>query len=160
MYIWWILESSIRIQKKINATTNHSSHLFPSQFHTYVRVLKAHSHLHSMSGGSIWASLEYHRRFWIARGLMLHLSDYSPPAFQKWQWQSQEAQIEPPLVKCEWAFRVRALVHNYIQELKYCKTGECRGVAEIREQRIYRVYKKKCPHSKISSKLDFMPNYG
>ena len=34
--------------------------------HIYTCILKAHSH--SMSGGSIWASLEYQCCFWIAGG--------------------------------------------------------------------------------------------
>jgi hypothetical protein len=32
-----------------------------------------------------------------------------PPAIQKQQWHSREAQIESPLIECEWAFRIRAL---------------------------------------------------
>jgi hypothetical protein len=31
-----------------------------------------------------------------------------PLAIQNQQWQSREAQIEPPLIECEWAFRLRA----------------------------------------------------
>jgi hypothetical protein len=37
--------------------------------------------------------------------------DTSPPAIQKQQWHSREAQIESPLIECEWAFRIRALVY-------------------------------------------------
>jgi hypothetical protein len=29
-----------------------------------------------------------------------------PPGIQKQQWHSREAQIEPPLIECEWAFRI------------------------------------------------------
>jgi hypothetical protein len=36
--------------------------------------------------------------------------DTSPPAIQKQHWHSREAQIEPPLIECEWAFRIQALV--------------------------------------------------
>jgi hypothetical protein len=31
-----------------------------------------------------------------------------PPAIQKQHWHSREAQIEQPLIECEWAFRIRA----------------------------------------------------
>jgi hypothetical protein len=36
-------------------------------------------------------------------------------AIQKQQWDSREAQIEPPLIECdcEWAFRIRALEYMY-----------------------------------------------
>jgi hypothetical protein len=36
--------------------------------------------------------------------------DISPPAIQKQHWHSREAQIELPLMECEWAFRIRAYV--------------------------------------------------
>jgi hypothetical protein len=39
---------------------------------TNARILKAHSH--SMSGSSIWASLECHCCFWIAGGLVSYLT--------------------------------------------------------------------------------------
>jgi hypothetical protein len=39
--------------------------------------------------------------------------DTSPPAIQKQHWHSREAQIEPPLIECEWAFRIRALGYVY-----------------------------------------------
>jgi hypothetical protein len=32
-----------------------------------------------------------------------------PPAIQKQHWPSGKAQIESPLIECEWAFRIRAL---------------------------------------------------
>jgi hypothetical protein len=35
-----------------------------------------------------------------------------PPAIQKQHWHSREAQIEPPLIECEWAFRIQALEFN------------------------------------------------
>jgi hypothetical protein len=56
-----------------------------------------------MSGGSIWASME---------GEYSHIVRYdtNPPAIQKQHWNSIEAQIEPPLIECEWAFRIRAYV--------------------------------------------------
>ena len=39
-----------------------------------------------------------------------------PPAIQKQHWHSREAQIEPPLIecKCEWLFRIRALVSKHV----------------------------------------------
>jgi hypothetical protein len=43
-----------------------------SQSHPYARILKAHSH--SMSGGSIWASLQCQCCFWIAGGLVSYLT--------------------------------------------------------------------------------------
>jgi hypothetical protein len=33
-----------------------------------------------------------------------------PPAIQKQHWHSREAQIEPPLSKCEWAFSIQMIV--------------------------------------------------
>jgi hypothetical protein len=36
--------------------------------------------------------------------------DISPSAIQKQHWHSREAQIELPLMECEWAFRIRAYV--------------------------------------------------
>jgi hypothetical protein len=38
--------------------------------------------------------------------------DTNPPAMQKQQWHSREAQIEPPFIECEceWAFRIRAYI--------------------------------------------------
>jgi hypothetical protein len=46
-----------------------------------------------------------------------------PPAIQKQHWHSREAQIEPPLIECEWAFRIRAMesVPSNIS-YKFCKT--------------------------------------
>ena len=41
-----------------------------------------------------------------------------PPAIQKQHWHSREAQIEPPLIECEWAFRIRALEFTYAK--LYC----------------------------------------
>jgi hypothetical protein len=42
--------------------------------HSNARILKAHSHSHSMSGSSIWASLACHCCFWIAGGLVSYLT--------------------------------------------------------------------------------------
>ena len=39
--------------------------------------------------------------------------DTGPLAIQKQQWDSREAQIEPPLIECEWAFRIQALEYMY-----------------------------------------------
>jgi hypothetical protein len=68
-----------------------SSHIV--RYETDARILKAHSHLHWMSGSSIWASLECHCCFWIAGGLISvvqHLRPHkknswlaSPPAHKK-----------------------------------------------------------------------------
>jgi hypothetical protein len=41
---------------------------------SYARILKAYSHSHSLSGGSIWASLECQCCFWIAGGLVAYLT--------------------------------------------------------------------------------------
>ena len=43
--------------------------------------------------------------------------DNYPPAIEKPQWQSRKAQIEPPLIEGEWAFRIRAYVTD--QEICY-----------------------------------------
>jgi hypothetical protein len=56
---------------------------------------KAHSH--SKSGGSIWASLQCQCCFWIAGEWIV--TEYKLR-------HSREAQIEPPLFECEWAFRM------------------------------------------------------
>jgi hypothetical protein len=76
------------------------------------RILKAH--LHSLSEGSIWASPECQCCFWIAGGLVSYLTRWlvttHPPAIQKQHWHPREAQIEPPLIECEWAFRIQAYI--------------------------------------------------
>jgi hypothetical protein len=36
-----------------------------------------------------------------------------PPAIQKHHWHAREAQIEPPLIECEWAFRIQAYVNPW-----------------------------------------------
>jgi hypothetical protein len=41
---------------------------------SYACILKAHSHSHPMSGGSIWASLECQCCFWIAGELVSYLT--------------------------------------------------------------------------------------
>jgi hypothetical protein len=74
-------------------------------------ILKAHSH--SKSGGSIWASLECQCCFWIAEGLVSYLTTWllTLQLFKNsTDSQGQEAQIEPPLFKCEceWAFRIQS----------------------------------------------------
>ena len=40
----------------------------------FICILKAHSHSHSMSGRSIWASLKCNCSFWIAGGLVSYLT--------------------------------------------------------------------------------------
>ena len=98
-------------------------------------ILKAHSHWHSKSGGSIWASPV----FWklthtdtqrvevqsellymsvlflntVAGGLRSHTVGYDTNTlklFKKLHWHSREAQIEPPPFEFEWAFRIQAFV--------------------------------------------------
>jgi hypothetical protein len=39
--------------------------------------------------------------------------DTNPPAIQKQHWHSREARIEPPLIECEWAFRIRAFMAGF-----------------------------------------------
>jgi hypothetical protein len=71
------------------------------------RILKAHSH--SVSGGSIWACLECQCYFWTAGGLVSPRTQWLLTfPISKQHWHSREAQIEPPLIECEWAFRIRA----------------------------------------------------
>jgi hypothetical protein len=50
--------------------------------------------------------------FWNSWRVSSHIVRYdtSPPAIQKQHWHSREAQIQPPLIECEWAFRIRALI--------------------------------------------------
>jgi hypothetical protein len=51
-----------------------------------------------------------------------------PPAIQKQHWHSREAQIEPPLCECEWAFGIQAkvLVCIYDQNnLVLFRTASC-----------------------------------
>jgi hypothetical protein len=51
--------------------------------HTNARILKAHSHSHSMSGGSIGASLECHFCFWIAGGLVPYHTMWLTSSYSK-----------------------------------------------------------------------------
>ena len=89
---------------------------------TYTRILKAHPH--SMSGSSIWASLECHCCFWIAGGLVSY--------FTMWllilqlfknsiDTQEKLRLIEPPLIECEWAFRASEFTYAklYCDPLQY-----------------------------------------
>jgi hypothetical protein len=79
----------------------------------YSCILKTHSH--SKSGGSIWASLECQCCFWIAAWRMSsHIVRYdtNPPAIQKLQCHSREAQIKPPLFEC--GFRIQAIVYSLL----------------------------------------------
>ena len=73
------------------------------------RILKVHSH--SMSEDSIWAALEWLRflKSWRVSVAPQYLITF-PPAIQKPQWRTREAQIEPQLIECESerAFRIRA----------------------------------------------------
>ena len=44
--------------------------------------------------------------------------DTNPPAIQKQHWHSREAQIEPPLFECEWAFRIQVIVCETYDDLE------------------------------------------
>jgi hypothetical protein len=48
----------------------------------------------------------------VSSHILRYEYDTNPPAIQKQQWHSREAQIELPLneSECEWAFRIRALI--------------------------------------------------
>jgi hypothetical protein len=62
-----------------------------------------------VSGGSIWACLECQCYFWTAGGLVSPCTQWLLIfTIPKQHWQSREVQIEPPLIECEWAFRIRA----------------------------------------------------
>ena len=63
--------------------------------HTHYRPYsKAHSHSHSMSGGSFWACLGCYCRLWVARWRGSHIlrNDTNHSAIQKLKWQG------PPLI--------------------------------------------------------------
>jgi hypothetical protein len=68
---------------------------------------------------SIWASLECQCYFWIAGWWVVTLVRYdiNPPAIQKQQWHSREAQIELPLIECECAFRIRAKIFTTVTSI-------------------------------------------
>jgi hypothetical protein len=93
---------------------------------TYACILKAHSrsYSYSMSGGSIWPSLECQCCFLNSWRVSSHIVSYdtNPPTIQKQHWHSREGQIEPPLFECEreWAFRIQALdsipAHLYVPQ--------------------------------------------
>jgi hypothetical protein len=55
-----------------------------------------------------WASVLFLNMWRVS--VLPYYGTTHPPAIQKQHWHSREAQIEPPLIECEWAFRIRALV--------------------------------------------------
>jgi hypothetical protein len=78
----WTRLTSIRYWNK---SGRYIGHLLFSSFDNYACILKAHSRSHSMSGGSIWASLECQCCFWIAGWLLSYtlLCDYSLSSYSK-----------------------------------------------------------------------------
>jgi hypothetical protein len=98
LYLKKIIHLEVRVQLTDNF--NKCNYII---CYSNARILKAHSYSHSMSGSSIWASLECHCCFWIAGGLVSYLTMWlllttHPLAIQKQHWHSKEAQIEPPLI--------------------------------------------------------------
>jgi hypothetical protein len=76
-------------------------------WNTNARILKAHSH----------ALIEWKFNLSFSRVSLLFLNSWRvsvvpsyvtthPPAIQKQHSHSREAQIEPPRIECEWAFRI------------------------------------------------------
>jgi hypothetical protein len=55
-----------------------------------------------------WVSMLFLNSWRVSSHIVRY--DTSAPAIQKQRWRSREAQIEPPLIECEWAFRIRAWV--------------------------------------------------
>ena len=56
-----------------------------------------------------WVSMLFLKSWRMSSHIVRY--DTNPPAIQKQQWHSREAQIELPLIqcRCEWAFRIRSL---------------------------------------------------
>jgi hypothetical protein len=69
------------ISKLIKWCSHYALHIQSLGFEVYARILKAHSH--SMSGNSIWASLECRCCFWIAWVLVSYLTMSRPIKFYK-----------------------------------------------------------------------------
>ena len=68
-WLWqWIKHWGIRIWQWSRGRVRFRATLVNVFQVTYACILKAHSHSHSMSGGSVWASLECQCCFWIAGG--------------------------------------------------------------------------------------------
>jgi hypothetical protein len=61
-----------------------------------------------------WVSMLFLNSWRVSSHIVRY--DTKPPAVQKQQWHSREAQIEPPLIECqcEWAFRIRALESHQV----------------------------------------------
>ena len=81
---------------------------------SYACILKANSH--SMSGGSIWASLKVSMLGFIVSSDIVRY-DTNPPAVQKQQWHSREAQIELPLIRA--LMFVVHFVHAHVTALSH-----------------------------------------
>jgi hypothetical protein len=80
------------------------------------RILKAHSHSYSMSVSSIWASLEGQRCFWIAGGVVSYLTMWllTLQLFKNNTDTQEKLRLNlPPLIECEWAFRIQAYVNPW-----------------------------------------------
>ena len=123
---FWIAGGSVVIQifmhrsLKPQLAALNKTRLFCSYIHTktFACIPKAHSHSHSMSGGSFWASLECQCCFWIAGGLVvlqltvwlltIQLFKNSIDTHGKLRMIN-----EPPLFECdcERAFRIQAIIN-------------------------------------------------
>jgi hypothetical protein len=53
-----------------------------------------------------WVSMLFLNSWRVSSHIVRY--DTNPPAIQEQHWHSREAHIEPPLIECEWAFRIRA----------------------------------------------------
>jgi hypothetical protein len=83
---------------------------------TYACILKAHSHSYSMSVSSIWASLEGQRCFGIAGGVVSYLTMWllTLQLFKNNTDTQEKLRLNlPPLIECEWAFRIQAYVNPW-----------------------------------------------
>jgi hypothetical protein len=76
------------------------------------------SHSHSCTLNEWKFNLSFSRLVWLLFldsswrvSVVPYYMTTHPPAVQKQHWHSREAQIEPPLIECEWAFRIQALVN-------------------------------------------------
>ena len=62
------------VKKVIKILINMKTYICDLKVYIYACILQAHSHSHSKSGGSIWASLECQCCFWIPGGLVSYLT--------------------------------------------------------------------------------------
>jgi hypothetical protein len=58
-----------------------------------------------------WVSMLFLNSWRVSSHIVRY--DTNPPAIQKQYWHSREAHIEPPLIECEWAFRLRAYISYF-----------------------------------------------